>query len=131
MPTLEELQAYYEELIEALNSDTPSYHFNSDRTHNAIVMRFMLDTSSNINMYCGEMSVFRKNFFKHIEENNDNNQDYASSIKNFLIESFHNFMQKEGVSMNIIFESFENDLSLGKVLVKSFNISKSYFDFFL
>ena len=109
MPTLEELQAYYEELIEALNSDTPSYHFNSDRTHNAIVMRFMLDTSSNINMYCGEMSVFRKNFFKHIEENNDNNQDYASSIKNFLIESFHNFMQKEGVSMNIIFESFENE----------------------
>ena len=125
MPTLEELQAYYEELIDALNSDTPSYHFTSDRTHNAIVMRFMLDTSSNINMYCGEMSVFRKNFFKHIEENNDNNQDYASSIKNFLIKSFHNFMQKEGVSMNIIFESFENDYLKDLIFLEDFLIGIS------
>lgn len=125
MPTIEELEAYYKELIEALSSDMPSYHFNSDRTYNAIVMRFMLDTSSNVNMYCGEMSVFRKNFYKHIAEKNDNNQDYAKNIKNLLIESFHNFMQKEDVSMNIIFESYEDDYLKDLIFLDDFLIGVS------
>jgi len=122
MPDLVKLQAYYEELIESINSNIPSYHFNSDRTHNAVVMQFMLDTSTNVNMYCGEMSVFRNNFYEHIAEENDNNQNYAKRIKNFLIESFHNFIQKEGVSMNIIFESFENDYLKDLIFKNDFSI---------
>lgn len=105
----EKLKDYHNKLITALNGNEPSYHFNSDREHNAIIMRVMLDNSSTLNMYCGEMSVFREMFYEHITKDNDDIKEYAEGIKTDLKNSFKEFIQKEDVSMNIIFETFKDD----------------------
>lgn len=111
MTTCEDLELYYQKLNGAFGREESSSHYNSDRSHNASVMRFMLDKSSSINMYCGQLSVFRESFFKHIKEDNAkecSENDISDNLKNTLIESLISFLNKEDVSLNIIFESYDD-----------------------
>ncbi|MCH5308580.1 MAG: hypothetical protein J1E58_01875 [Prevotella sp.] len=93
------------ELLDALYQENESYHFNHDRTHNAIAMRVIFETSSNIKMYCGEMSIFRNGFYSHISK--DNNHDLSEAIKKVVIEAFHKFITKVETTIEIIFETYD------------------------
>lgn len=103
MATFDELQAYYEILNEAFLKDKESYHFNHDRSHNATVMRFMFDKSSEINMYCGKLSVLRESFYEHIAEDSE-------IIKEAVIESFKSYLERRDSKFSIIFEDYSNDI---------------------
>ena len=64
---IEDLRRYYDSLCEKLKNGTPDIVLNDDRAHNSVIERFMLDSSKIVCMYCGEMSVFRRRFYAHID----------------------------------------------------------------
>lgn len=103
MATYHDLQKYYENLKESYSNSEESYYFNNDRSHNAMVMKFILDHSSNIYMYCGELSVFRDPFYNYIQEEKD-------IIKENVIRSFETFLNKEKSNLSIIVENFSNSI---------------------
>lgn len=111
MATFEELEMYYQKLKSAFTySGNASSHYNSDRSHNAMVMCFMFDNSSSIDMYCGQLSVFRENFYGHIKEYYGDDQ-ISNYLKKRLVSSFNNFIQQSNSSFNVIFESDNEDYS--------------------
>lgn len=110
---IENLYSYYENLCKSLESKEEDFVMNHDRAHNAIIESFMLDKSSVINMYCGEMSVFREGFYNHI--NQDNHTDSASEeslllgdvIKKKVVEALRAFINRPNTSLNIYIEKFD------------------------
>lgn len=109
---IEDLNNYSDKLRKILESKQEDFVMNHDRAHNAVIESFMLKNSKVINMYCGEMSVFREGFYNHI--NQDNNQNLVAgetplgdSIKNMVIESLRNFVNIPNASLNIYFERFD------------------------
>lgn len=103
MATFKELNAYYDILKKAFDSNNESYYFNNDRSHNATVLRFMFDNSSNICMYCGELSVLRNGFYSHFE-----NMEDAEKVKGALIDSFTHFLNCNGTSLSIVLENYRD-----------------------
>ena len=67
MATREEIKDYYLELIQNFKNKNPVFQYNKDRAHNSVVLRLMLDTSTSIKMYCGQLSVMRTGFYEHIK----------------------------------------------------------------
>lgn len=118
MANFNELNAYYEELKKAFNSNRESYYFNNDRSHNATVLRFMFDNSSNIKMYCGELSVLREGFYRHFDSEED-----AIMVKDALVESFTNFINRDNTSLEIILENYQ-DFKLEDLICKDIFESK-------
>lgn len=108
----QELELYYYQLIDAILSGISSVAMNRDRSHNAMIMKCMLDTSDSICMYCGEMSIFRNNFYEHI--NNCSSSKLGNTIKEFLKRSIQNFLSKETANLSIILahkiESLPDDM---------------------
>lgn len=98
-----ELQRYYTTLVRNYNSRVCLSVANSDRAHNATIIRFMLDTSQNINMFCGEMSVFRKNFYTHIGRNHIG---LGQKVKDDLVKSLQSFVERGTGKLNIVLEKF-------------------------
>lgn len=97
---------YYQDLESAYGSNEISRRYNSDRAHNAVVMCFMFDHSSQIDIYCGEMSVFRENFYAHINSDNElNSSDLGEKIKDEFCKRLKLFLDKENSHMNVIFEN--------------------------
>lgn len=113
----DKLEKYYTSLKESFNSNEPSYHFNEDRSHNATVMRFMFDNSSEIKMYCGELSILRDGFYDKIDNR------YANEIKNLLSNSFRKFLNKESAKLSIILESYSINV-LNDLICKDLFIDK-------
>lgn len=103
MASFGELEDYYRSLYAAFSKGEESYHFNNDRSHNATVMRFMFDNSSQIDMYCGELSVLRESFYEHIEED-------AEQIKDAVCESLRAFLDKKDARFVIILENYSDDI---------------------
>ena len=60
----ETLQQYYRRLNEAIDHayEKESIFFNNDASHNAVVVAAMMNTSRSIQMYCGKMGLFRRDF---------------------------------------------------------------------
>lgn len=102
---LEDLNRYYDQLVEHLGKNLLFSISNSDRAHNSTVMRFMFDKCPDINMFCGEMSVFRSNFYNHI--NNLNNNELGSQLKGQLSESIRKFMSSPDRILRIIIANYE------------------------
>ena len=100
---------YYETLQNKFNSNKADFELNENRAHNATIVRFMLDNSNNINMYCGEMSVFRNNFYRYINENTPNNELLGDYLREKLIKSLSSFINRENSMLNIYLEKFSND----------------------
>ncbi len=63
--SLKKYKATLEEMINGPESSTP--FLNSDRGHNAVVMQVILDKAAHIKMFCGELSIFRKEFKDKVE----------------------------------------------------------------
>lgn len=101
---LKDLENYYQSLLEKFNGGKPDFALNTDRAHNSTVVRFMLDHSKNINMYCGEMSVFRNSFYQKINE--ENKSDIGNNIKELLITSLRHYVEVPESQLIIYFENF-------------------------
>lgn len=101
---------YYQELKTAYDSGTPSVRYNSDRAHNAVVMCFMFDHSTVVNMYCGQMSVLRKGFFDKINAHNEfDDKELGDELKDHLKKSLDAFLGRENTLLNILFESYSKE----------------------
>ena len=94
---LEDLNEYYDNLCDTFDRGEMDFVMNHDRAHNAVIECFMLNKSNVINMYCGEMSVFREGFYNHI--NQDSNYDLkegetalGDEIKKKVIKSLREFI---------------------------------------
>lgn len=110
---IKDLSQYYNRLQSKLNSQKQDFELNGDRAHNTTIMRFMLNNSKVIDMYCGEMSVFRDNFYQYINEEHRQNEvqeellgDYS---KRELVDSLRKFVEKEDTRLNIYLEKFNED----------------------
>lgn len=97
----EVFDSFYQELQEAFRSGEISTHYNDSRIHNAAIMRFMLDNSNTINMYCGEMSVFRSGFYRHINEESGQ----GNNIQTVMAESLKKFLAKDNSECSVILEN--------------------------
>ncbi len=100
---------YYNTLQTKLDSKKTDFELNENRAHNTTIVRFMLDNSNNINMYCGEMSVFRNNFYKYINENANDDEALGDYLRKKLIESLFSFINRENSKLNIYLEKYSND----------------------
>ena len=117
MTTFKEIQAYYDALKVAFQSKQESNTFNNDRSHNATVLRFMLDNSKAIKMYCGELSVFRQGFYDYVEKNAE--QGDGVKIMDAMSESLRTFLAKDDTHLTIIVENYTPEL-LKDVVVDEF-----------
>lgn len=123
MTTYKEIEVYYKDLEEAYNSKQESNRFNKDRSHNATIFRFMLDKSENVYMYCGELSILRKNFGEYVKE--DCGKDDGGKIMQAMYDSFTAFLSDKKKKLSIILENsvsfpaFKEDLVLKDVFVKA------------
>ena len=117
MTTFKEIQAYYNALKVAFQSKQESNTFNSDRSHNATIFRFMLDNSKAIKMYCGELSVFRQGFYDYVEKNAE--QGDGVKIMDAMSESLRTFLAKDDTHLTIIVENYTPEL-LKDVVVDEF-----------
>ena len=110
----------YDTLVNAAKDPTkPFYCYNKDRAHNAAILSAMFDTSDKIKMYCGTMSIFRKEFKTQIENEDD------KTIMNILSGNLKKFAAKKDASLEIIVEEYpENgfkDITESETLKKMMN----------
>lgn len=127
-----DLQTYYDTLVQYQNSGQMHFLENEERRHNAAIILLMLNTSNTINMFCGEMSVFRSRFYAHVESKKTGE---GVILKRKMDEALRRFIEKPGTKLNIILErydvSFLDDLisrnaflegmSSGKIVVRKLN----------
>lgn len=105
--TITDLNQYYDNLMAHLNGDQLFSVSNSDRAHNSAVMRFMFNNCSDINMFCGEMSVFRNGFYNHIDrDNQDDEVNLGSQLKDQLILAISNFLEQPNCKLKIIIANY-------------------------
>lgn len=104
------LQQYYNELKSFFDSGELRSLPNNDRCHNATILCFMLTTSTEVNMYCGEMSIFRDNFYTHITNDNPTNPNIGATLKNDMIVALNAFINVPDVRLNIIVENYNDNL---------------------
>lgn len=97
---------YYQGLQEKMKSEGPDFELNENRAHNTTIMRFMLDNSNVINMYCGEMSVFRNSFYSHINQNANGDEPLGDLLKKELVNSLTRFMERDNTQLNIYLEKY-------------------------
>lgn len=122
MATYKEIEAYYKDLEEAYNSKKESNRFNKDRSHNATIFRFMLNKSKNVYMYCGELSILRKNFGDYVKK--DCGEVEGRKIMQAMYDSFDAFLSDKEKKLRIIlensvpFSAFKEDLVLKDIFVK-------------
>ena len=111
--TYDELQEYYSTLKSKLQSKECNYILNHDRAHNAIIESFMLNESNNINMYCGEMSVFRNDFYNYINKehcsSNDDEDSLGNRLKKDVISALDSFIKRDDTCLNIYFETYNKN----------------------
>ncbi|MDE7431241.1 MAG: hypothetical protein K2N34_04925 [Lachnospiraceae bacterium] len=101
------LDKYYQELCEAYDRNEWYFTQNEDRAHNAIIMRVMMEKASNIRMYCGEMSVFRKGFYRHVDEKYPGK---GSELMNKVSEALLSFLDRDNANLAIVLERFDEDI---------------------
>lgn len=68
---ISDMLRYKQDIVKALNdpdNNRDRVFKNDDRSKNAMIMSAMLDTCDEVVMYCGKMSVFRTDFYSHIEK---------------------------------------------------------------
>lgn len=119
MASLEEIKEYYTILKDILNSGNPVMKYNKDRAHNSAVLNLMLENSTKIDMYCGQLSVLRKGFYKHIEKED---KELSDKLQDDIKESLKAFLEKESSSISIIFENFKEDYLKDLILPDEFKL---------
>lgn len=81
--------SFYDEVNSAVTNNQLNFFKNSDRRHNAAILRVMLNYGNDISLYCGEMSILRNGFYEHINNDYPMEGDY---IRPLISEAFQNFV---------------------------------------
>lgn len=118
--TIEEITTYYEALRDACRSNTKMAFANSDRCHNATIVRNMLDFGGHISMYCGEMSVFRRGFYNHIAK--EHGSDVAKRLITDIRNSLANFLTNDNNSLDIVVASQDPDITKDIIASDTFGL---------
>lgn len=111
---LESLRSYYQLLNQLAEDKSELRIMNDSPVHATIVMRVLLDHSSEVKMYCGKFSIFRECFRKKVKDYFEKNfsleekeslqrepfdpfGDLHDSLRNFLVRGgkFQVIMEKE------------------------------------
>lgn len=109
------IEKYYTELCEAYDRGTWYYTKNSDRAHNAAIMLVMLEKAKDISMFCGQLSVFRKSFYRRI------NEQYPGSGQELLdhvATALSSFLKKEGNRLTILLENYSKKILTDLIISK-------------
>lgn len=123
----QELQTYYEELSNAYDHNQWYYTMNSDRRHNAIIMLVMLEKADKIRMYCGEMSVFRKDFYQEIYKSYPQS---AQELMDRMSKALEKFLNRENSHIDIILENFSPELLDDLIVPKRLFMSRLGLDLY-
>ncbi|MEZ3549730.1 MAG: hypothetical protein K1W02_03215 [Muribaculaceae bacterium] len=122
-----ELKKYYEELTDAYKRNEWHYTMNSDRRHNAVIMLVMLENAKKIKMFCGEMSVFRKGFYKHIQESDSSS---AQDLMDRMSYALQEFLSYDDSHIDIILEDFKDEYLDDLIIPRRIFLSKLGLDLF-
>ncbi len=118
-----ELTEYYERLCKAYDNNEQLFITNHARAHNALIMRVMLEKAKEVNMYCGEMSVFRKGFYDHIRREDS---ALGSEMENMMATVLTDFLTKPDKQLSVLFENYHDsyldDLIVPLETVKESNV---------
>lgn len=132
-----ELQEYYLKLKSNFEEKTTYSVQNKDRSHNALIMAFMLEVSKSVNMYCGELSVFRNSFYDVLpipaDIETDMADEFKKEVRDFVAGCLSDFLKEDERRLNIIVRNFKpeflddlisNDDFRKALASKRINISK-------
>lgn len=103
----DDMLKYKQQIIDALDNPANNRNRvfeNDDRSKNAMIMAAMFERCDEIIMYCGEMSIFRKDFYNHI------NHDYAGKgdeAEKAVKDAFESFVDNKKNRLSIILENYE------------------------
>ena len=121
--TRKEANDYYAALCAKLASKEFEVVSNNDRVHNAVIERLILENSQLVNMYCGEMSVFREGFYFHINQNNQiehEDQPLGDILKMDVIQALQDFIDRPNTKLNIYFEKYDGSYLRDLITTKVF-----------
>lgn len=125
---LESLRSYYQLLNQLAEDKSELRIMNDSPVHATIVMRVLLDHSSEIKMYCGIFSIFRECFRdkvkKYFEDNFSSEEKLSLESEPFdpfgdLLDSLKSFLARGGnlqVIMENEYESLKNDVVYREIL---------------
>lgn len=114
---------YQARLLASLNNNSETLFLNESYVHAAMVAKTIIDKAirdnKNINMFCGEFSLFRNGFKQHIDaikeelRRNDSSLDNCGSFQKFnpyddLINSLKEFFVKNLKMVVIIANTLSN-----------------------
>lgn len=103
----DKFEKYYQELCQAFDNNEWHFTQNRDRAHNATIMRVMLEKADSIKMYCGELSVFRKSFYRHI---NTDYPGYGEIVKGQVEKALNSFLERPKSRLTIIIENYSEEI---------------------
>ncbi len=106
--------SFYEKIKDEYDNNNSSSELNSDRLHNAAIMKLMLESSNEIFMFCGCLSVFRPEFYERIAE--VHGADTAEYIRIEMIKALAEFFADNNHRLNVILESGVNDLESSMIV---------------
>lgn len=109
-----ELQRYYDKLQSYYQSGELRSLQNEDRSHNATILCFIMNTAKEVNMYCGEMSIFRKNFYSYVD-------DIGFALKNDVVDALNMFIERPDVKLNIIVENYSDNFLADVISQEAFS----------
>ena len=103
--TMQDMESYYQQLMSYFQREEYKTTSNKDRAHNTTMLRFMLDNSNTVKMFCGEMSVFRNKFYDTIDRDNkacadDDSEGLGQTLKKKLITSLEKFIDDSNSSIS-------------------------------
>ena len=104
---MNEIDEYYNRLLQAYNNDDILYCDNTDRLHNAAIMRLMLEKGSEIMMYCGEMSIFRDVFYNEIAKDLP---EEAEIWKKYIKDALTAYLSCGTKKLEIVMENYNPDI---------------------
>ena len=118
--SIEEYKEFYEKIKKELDESIPSSELNSDRLHNAAIMKLMLESSSNISMFCGSLSVFRPQFYELMAELHG--ADTAALARLEVAKALSEFLADSTRHLNVILEysdEFDYSMILDKEIIRA------------
>lgn len=108
---------FYSKIKNELDRGEPSSELNSDRLHNAAIMKLMLDNGGHIQMFCGCLSVFRPQFYEKLAMYHQ--ADTAEYIKVEISKSLSKFLSSKENKLEVIMESEDKNILSDMIIDKS------------
>ncbi|MBD5333059.1 MAG: hypothetical protein HDR97_04885 [Bacteroides sp.] len=112
--SIRQFEEFYTKIKGEYDDKKASSELNSDRMHNAAIMKLMLESSRDIFMFCGSLSIFRPEFYQHIAGKYDS--ETADYVKVRIAKALSDFLSDEKRHLNVILEKDVKDLESSMIL---------------